>query len=68
MSNEIHISGKQTGECTVKGERLEADVTPDYCLINLREQTMRLNPADYDNMETILELARQVRYERGIYD
>jgi len=68
MSNEIYISGKQTGECTVTGDRLIADVTPEYCLINLREQTLRLNPDDYYNMETILELARQLRYEKGIYD
>lgn len=68
MSYDIFISASGPREASVKGKSLDADVTLDYCLVNLRNQTMRLNPEDYRGMEVIIELAKQIRAEAGLYD
>lgn len=64
--SDIFISAKDLTSASVKGFNLEADITTDYCIINLRGQTMRLNPDDYHNMQVIIELAEQIRAENNV--
>jgi hypothetical protein len=66
--NQIFIQGRDLENVSVKSENFIADVTKDYCLIELGNYTFKLKPEQYRSLEVVLELAKTIRMDAGIYD
>jgi hypothetical protein len=65
--NTTHISANQNNKtATITGNRFIAEISPDYCLINLEYFTISLKPDQLRNMEVAIEMARAIWEEAGI--
>ena len=65
--NQVQISG-DLQSARVTAPKFIAEVTKDMAIVELRGQTMRLNPQDWRMMEIVIELAKEIRREAGIDD
>lgn len=66
MTNKIIISAKDLTNARVKTDNFEAEITLEYCLVDLRHYTIKITPEHYRAMEVVCELARQIREDAGI--
>lgn len=59
--NETRISANSTNKtATVSGDKFIADVTKDYCLINLENETFKISSKYFRLMYLTFEIAEQL--------
>lgn len=64
MSNETKISANSVNKtATVASENFIADITKDYCLINLENQTFYITARHFRSMFLAFELAEALTEE-----
>lgn len=60
--NQIHIKG-DLNDVTVEADRFAANVTKDYCLVNLEHYTFKIDRKYYRALEVALEMGLSMEGE-----
>lgn len=60
MTSKIHISSKDMKSAQVTSDNFAAEITPDYCLVELGKYTFKITPEYYRSLEIVCELAKQL--------
>ncbi len=65
MTNETRISANSNNKtATVSADHFIADITPEYCLINLGHETCKIPSEHFRNMYLTFEIAEQFIEEK----